>query len=201
MNDAVWQIAVVVLAAVVAVEGVILVAVMRQLGGVLIQLRPARIGELEGEGPPVGLEVQLPGGKPFEKPSMVLFLSPGCRVCKPLVPSVPVVAKRYPEIDLRVAVIGGDDADKFDYLDRLSPFAREGLEELETRWAIPGAPFVVAIDKDSRVHSSGICNSLDQLESLADALLAEPIPQVQAIEDPAFTAAKKDPALELAEIE
>lgn len=171
MEEAIWQILVVILIAAVAVEALLLIAIMRQLGGLIVQLRPARIGEVEhDEGPEVGSEAEVPGLHEG-RPAIVLFLSTECSICRPLLPSIPVVRQRYPEIEI-LSIVAGQDTDERMRIELETGIAaRQDLLELQSDWRIPGTPFAVAIDAEGRVDARGVVNSLDQLEGLAESLL------------------------------
>ena len=169
MSDPLWQAIVLLLVAVVFVQGFVLLGVMRQLGGVLIQLRPARIGALEDQGPIVGEMVDVSDLE--QRPAIVLFVSPNCTLCKPLLPALPAIDRSYPDLYLSAVVIGGSEGEVSAYAARLGPRARQDLTSLETKWRVPGTPFAVGVDRHGNIHSSGAVNSLDQLESLAEALV------------------------------
>lgn len=170
MEQAIWQALVIVLVAGVAIEALLLIAVMRQLDGIIVQLRPARIGEVEhDEGPQIGLNVDVPG-LPQGRPAIVVFVSPECSICKPLLPAIPVVARRYPQLEVLAVVAGDDENERNRYAWEIGDLARPDLYELESDWNIPGTPFAVAISGEGRVDARGVVNSLDQLEALAESL-------------------------------
>ncbi len=191
--SAVWQILVLVLVLVAVVHTVILIAVMRQLGGILLQMTPARPGEVE-EGPARGTVVEIPG-VPGDTPAIVVFVSPTCEVCKPLLPAVPTIDRHYPDVALVTAISGGSRADREAYAARVGPTARPDLHKLYDAWGIPGTPFAVGVDRDRRVRIAGVVNNLDQLEGLVESLiLAPPLADEAIIDDPLLVA---DPAPEL----
>lgn len=170
MNEATWQLTVVLLAAAVIVEGVVLVAVMRQVGGILVQLKPPRPGEIEG-GPDRGTVVDIPGTT-IGKPKVVVFIDTGCNICKPLLTAIPTVRREYPEAEFVAIVSGDDDVHRASYARQLGDAARLDLAKLLKTWNVPGTPFGVAIDAAGVVSGSGVVNSLDQLEALTEALLS-----------------------------
>jgi len=172
VSEALWQVLVVVLLIAVVLEAVALVAVMRQVGGVLLQLNPARVGQIEGGGPEPGTEVEYPG-REIGKPALVLFVSHTCGLCKDLIPAIPVVQSHYRELEIVAVVTGGEEGDRLAYAKGIGETARPDLHDLQQRWSVPGTPFAVAIDRDNRVQVSGVANSLDQLEALAETLLAD----------------------------
>lgn len=171
MTDPVWQAIVLLLVLYAVVQTIVLIGVMRQLGGVLLQLRPAHIGELPGEGPEMGIEVNVPGLN-HGRPGLVIFLAPGCGLCKPLLPAIEALHRSYrQDIDVVAAVIGAEGAQIQAYANEVGVIARADLAHLESDWKIPGTPFVVAIDRESRTYASGAVNSLDQLDTLADEVV------------------------------
>lgn len=170
MEQAIWKTLVIVLVAGVALEALILIAIMRQLGGIILQLRPARLGEVEhDEGPEVGLEVNIPGLLEG-RAAIILFLSTECRICTPLLPAIRVVARRYQDLEVLTIVAGDDDEERDRFARESGVQSRSDLLGLDRDWNIPGTPFAVAIDREGRVHARGVANSLDQLESLAESL-------------------------------
>jgi thiol-disulfide isomerase/thioredoxin len=167
----IWQVLILLLAVGVVLEALILIAVMRQVGGILIQLRPARVGEIEGEGPPVGQALEFEG-LDVSRPAIVLFLSPDCQICKPLLPAIPALQRNYRELGVVTVVTGQDEARRGAYAEQIGESARTDLPELMKDWLIPGTPYAVGLDAGGVVNKSGVVNSLDQLESLAGILLS-----------------------------
>src|SRR6478735_12712922 len=90
----------------IAIGGLALmqVATMRQVGSLLVQLRPGRIGEVEG-GPDLDSIVRIPGVD-TAMPAIVLFMSPTCSICELLHPAVPALANHYPEIQVIPVIVG-----------------------------------------------------------------------------------------------
>jgi thiol-disulfide isomerase/thioredoxin len=172
VTDPIWQAIVLLLVAFAVVQTVVLIGVMRQLGGVLLQLRPARVGELPGQGPEMGLETNIPGLN-YGRPGLVLFVAPGCGLCRPLLPAIAALRRAYGEIDVVAAVIGQDEAKRNEYALEVGEGARSDLAHLEKDWNIPGTPYVVAVDRESRTYASGVVNSLDQLDTLADEVIRQ----------------------------
>jgi thiol-disulfide isomerase/thioredoxin len=169
MADPVWRVLILLLIAIVAVQAIVLIGVMRQVGAVLLQLHPPRVGEMPDQGPDAGAAVDFPGHT-VGRPALVLFISPTCGLCKPLVPAVAALRRAYREDELEViaAIIGGPNSDRERYAAEVGPAARTNLTTLEEDWRVPGTPFVVGIDRAGTVYKSGVANSLDQLESLAE---------------------------------
>jgi hypothetical protein len=167
----IWQVLILLLGVGVVLEALILIAVMRQVGGILMQLRPARVGEIEGEGPEVGRALEFPG-LDKSRPAIVLFLSPDCQICRPLLPAIPAVQRDYRELEVVTVVTGQDEARRVAYAQQIGESARADLADLMKEWVIPGTPYAVGLDAGGFVNKSGVVNSLDQLESLAGLLLS-----------------------------
>jgi hypothetical protein len=183
-----WQILILLLVVAVVIEAIVQIAVMRQVGGILMQLRPARVGEIEGEGPELGQVVEFDGLDPA-RPAMVLFLSPDCQICRPLVSAIPSVERHYDELKLVTIVTGNDETRRAAYAKNVGSSARLDLKELMSEWSIPGTPFAVGIDGSGIVSKSGVVNSLDQLEALAEFLLRSKDSEVSEAE---FSAADRE---------
>lgn len=169
MSDAAWQVLVVLTVAAVIIEGVVLVGSLRELGAILLQIGPARYGDVD-EGPPVGTLVEIETLR-AGIPAMVVFLSPKCRLCPPIASALPVIGRSYSEVQILPAVVGDDEDTKKAYASALGSAARVDLEPLYEAWSIPGTPFAVGVDRQGRVLTSGVVNSLPQLEMLAETIL------------------------------
>jgi thiol-disulfide isomerase/thioredoxin len=168
VNQAFWHILVLLLVVVVAILTFVQIGTMRQVGALLVQLRPGRIGDVEG-GPEIDSVVDVPG-LPVGRPAIVLFVSASCSLCDMLKPSIPVVVAHYPDVEMISVVVGDDLAKRLEYAKTI-PGARADLAQLGEHWDVQGTPFVVGIDHDHRVRSTGAVNTLDQLENLAEAVL------------------------------
>lgn len=168
MSSVFWQIVILLLVVAIGLLAFFQIGTMRQVGALLVQLRPGRIGEVEG-GPDIDTVVVVPG-LPEGRPAVVLFVSPSCSLCELLKPSIPVVREHFPEIQMLSVVIGSDAAKRLEYA-RSIPGARADIPELAELWDVQGTPFVVGIDETHRVRSRGVVNTLDQLENLAEAIL------------------------------
>jgi len=124
-------------------------ALAREVGMLRLRLGPASALEIADEGPEVGTRVDLTDRLP-ELPAggigLAVFTSEGCRVCKGLAPAISTLASD-PELAVEV----------FDEV-----VDAEAWREL----AIPGSPFVVAIEESGIVLAKGTFNNLAQLESV-----------------------------------
>jgi hypothetical protein len=85
--------------------------------------------------------------------------------------AIPAVERHYDELKVVTIVTGRDEAGRAAYAKDIGSTARLDLKELMSDWSIPGTPFAVGIDAGGIVSKSGVVNSLDQLEALAEFLL------------------------------
>src|SRR5207237_7000136 len=111
-----------------AIQAVALVAVMRQVGGLLVRLSPTGVGEVES-GPDVDRLVELPRVPPG-RPALVVFASPSCTLCRFFETAVPAIRANYAEIDVVAVVMGAEDAlERSAYARRLGESGRADIPE------------------------------------------------------------------------
>lgn len=135
----------------VAIGGlaVLVVALAREVGELRQAIGPEAALEIPGEGPPLGVRVELI--ERFALPAEVrfavaLFSSDGCPLCQALEPSLVLFAN-----DPLLAV------ERFD--EHADADVWRALE-------IPGSPYALVLGRDGTVRAQGTFNSLRQLESL-----------------------------------
>ncbi len=173
-----WVASYVVLWALVLTLGVVVVALARQIGTLHLRLGPRGALEMDDEGPPLGeplpsFDAEDVSGAPLELASpgearLLLFVSPGCHVCREVLPSLAVVAAAG----------------------RLKPYVLTDVDVFETRRAygdrdlgaplvsarfiaqildVPGTPYVIVTDHVGVVRAKGTVNNLEQMEGLVDS--------------------------------
>ncbi len=168
-----WRIVVVLLAVGVLIEAVILVAVMRQVGELLLHGGPT-IRAKALRGPEVETTVDVPGRKPTGRPALVVFTSSACEQCQALEPGFKRIHALYGpdadnghQLDL-VAVLTDRDANgRAEHARELGPWARTDLIALMQDWKVPGTPFAVALDGEHRVKGAQVVNTQMEIEALA----------------------------------
>lgn len=150
-----WAAALVVQWILLAVLGVVVVALARQIGVLHLRLGPLGALEVDDEGPPLGeappprsardrAGVAVPvGGAGRQR--LLAFVSETCPICERVLPSLPAAADAF---GLELQVVS----------DR----------ELERAYGVPGVPFVVVFDELGVVRSKGTVNTLEQVEGLVD---------------------------------
>lgn len=166
-----WRIVVVLLAAGLLIEGVLLVAVMRQVGELLLYGGPVNVNV--SSGPKADTVVDLPGGQRTGRPALVVFTSSACEQCKALEPGLQQIQAVYGpdaaeghQLDL-IAVLTDRNLDsRREHARELGTFARADLIALMQDWDVPGTPFAVALDAQHRVKGAEVVNTQVQLEML-----------------------------------
>jgi methylamine dehydrogenase accessory protein MauD len=176
-----WAVSYAALWAVVVALSLLVVALARQVGVLHMRLGPRGALEVDQEGPPLGsapephevrdlegrtLVVAGPG-----RPQLLLFVSPGCPVCREVVPSVGAVARDGGLLPIVVADAQPEEAAAS--YGRLRPPARTvAAEGLPERYGVPGTPYVVVLDEFGVVRSKGTVNNLEQMEGLVETAWA-----------------------------
>jgi methylamine dehydrogenase accessory protein MauD len=172
-----WAASYVVLWVLVIGLAIVVVALARQIGTLHLRLGPRGALEIDGEGPPLGEAVE-----PFEVTDMsgqnvaiagpgeaqlLLFVSPGCMVCKQVLPALPVIAAAG---RMRPYVITDvDEHETRRAYDGGSIKARvvSGVQ-IAQRYDVPGTPYVLVLDEQGVVRAKGTVNNLEQMEGLID---------------------------------
>lgn len=168
-----WQIVVTLLAVGLVIEAVFIVAIMRQVGELLLHGGGSMNAPVSA-GPKIGDVVDVPGREPAGRPALVVFTSSHCEQCKALEPALQRIHAVYGpgaddghQLDL-IAVLSDSSANRREELAReLGSFARTDLISLMQDWDIPGTPFAVALDDEHRVKGAEVVNTWMHLEMLA----------------------------------
>lgn len=169
---------IVLLSILVALDSLAVIGLVRQVG--VLHLRVPNSRPLQGiGGPEVGAEMILENAPWRLTPNVgperyvLLFVSPNCKVCGPLLPGFDSRAShaRLDEHLLLVIDATSDAANQYvrEHGVRVGVLANVGCLE---RNAVPGTPFVVLTDSAGAVITSGAVNTLDQLETLIDQAAA-----------------------------
>ena len=102
---------------------------------------------------------------------LLLFVSPACPTCRTLVPGLSALARTEPDLDV-VLVSDGDPADHEAFLAATRP--GDGLSYVVARevglaYQAGTTPYGVVLDRAGTVRAKGLCNHLQQVESLLNA--------------------------------
>ena len=173
-----WAASYVVLWGVVVMLCLVVVALARQIGTLHLRLGPRGALEIDEEGPALGAApppfqtTDIDGapvtiGGPGEA-QLLLFVSPGCGVCKQVLPSVGVVAATAHMTPYVLTDAGGLPADGV-LASRPATARVVPATDIAPAYAVPGTPFVVALDDQGVVRAKGLVNNLEQMEGLIDS--------------------------------
>lgn len=172
-----WLVSYVVMWVLLIGVAVIGLAILRQLGLIWVRLGGA-LGALQTpEGPEIGgpapvveaiddsgITRSLVGES--GKIKLLLFMSPTCQVCDPMISTVPSFVRRVrKEADLVAVLTARDEEGKVASWRSGGPpvITDRSMQDL---WALPGLPYAVAVDDAGRVASKGVVDDVVQLESV-----------------------------------
>lgn len=169
----------------VVVLALIVLALARQVGilhervapaGALMPTSGPKVGELTKAmtlNDLGGNEVVVGGANADGEAMFVLFISPTCPVCKSLVPTAKSLARREGK---RMRLVFASDGDK---VEQHAAYARDlGLDDyhyvisegLGMAYEVSKLPFALLIGGDGTLHSKGLVNTREHLESLVEAM-------------------------------
>lgn len=168
--------------AAVAILGVLVAALARQVGILHERIAPAgaltlhqsvAVGEV-----PTALELKtldgrsvVIGGPRKERSQLIFFAAPDCPMCKSLLPVLRSAARA--EADWLDAVVAGD-GDEAGYRRMADEHGLWDMpivlsEALGRSFGVSKLPYAVLMDESGRVASLGLVNSREHLESLFEA--------------------------------
>lgn len=154
MSGAVWVTAFVLLWATVLCLGVVVIALLRQVGVLHARLRPLGV-HFGGEGPDrLAPAPVLPGHEYGSFPlTLVVFTSAGCTICAALRPGLRALQREYRDVAIREVDHGQDGADTF------------------RSFNVASTPYFVTVDRVGIVQGRGVANNVEQVEELLEESL------------------------------
>jgi methylamine dehydrogenase accessory protein MauD len=170
-----WVASYLALWALVLTLAVVVVTLARQIG--TLRLGPRGALEIDDEGPPLGeapepvaaaaldgreLTVGGPGTA-----QVLLFASPGCRLCEEVLPALPALAAQHSLDPVVVTDLSPDEA-RSQYGRRRLGAPVIASAALVASYRVPGTPFVVVLDRLGVVRAKGTVNNLEQFEGLIE---------------------------------
>ena len=157
----IWRVVVVLLAAGLLIEAVFLVALMRQVGNLLLQGGAARVNVPAG--PKAGAMAEIPGRDRTGHPALVVFTSSECEQCRVLLPGLRRIHEFYGpgataghQLDLMAVLTDRNVGSRAEHARELGGFARTDLVAPMQDWDVPGTPFAVALDSGMRVRGAEV---------------------------------------------
>jgi methylamine dehydrogenase accessory protein MauD len=160
----------------VVVLAVLVVALARQVGTLHLRLGPRGALEVDDEGPPLGEAPEaaeltdlrgrpVPVGGPGSA-QLLLFVSPGCPICREVLPGVGAAATAA---GMSAVVVADSDGPEVRHAyGEGAPAPVVASPELAGRYGIPGTPYAVALDELGVVRAKGTVNNLEQMEGLVE---------------------------------
>jgi len=104
------------------------------------------------------------------KSTFVMFVSPGCPVCKKLLPAVKSIIKEEPSLKLVFASDGErGEQERFLRAQRLEDYPYVLSADLGMTFRIGKLPYAVLIDERGVVRAKGLVNTREHLESIVQA--------------------------------
>jgi len=159
LTGGVWIASYVMLWIAVAVLGISVVALLRQIGVLHTRMRPLGV-HFGGEGPerlsPAPADERFDYGAAAL--TVVAFTSPTCTICASLLPGLRALSHSYSEV--AVEVLSHD----------------RSTEALFAAFNVRSTPYFVAVDRRGLVQVRGIANSLEQIEVMVDEALDQSNP-------------------------
>jgi methylamine dehydrogenase accessory protein MauD len=166
---------------------IVVVALARQIGTLHLRLGPRGALEIDDEGPPLGeaapiIDAAGAGGDAVAigrpgRGQLLLFVTPGCRVCGEVLPGVGAVARSG---HLTPYVIT-EDMEEWDGHEDANARSVASSEAFRA-YSVPGTPYAVVVDDVGIVRAKGTVNNLEQMEGLIDSAIkrAEASPPARA---------------------
>jgi methylamine dehydrogenase accessory protein MauD len=168
---------------VVVIMGLMLFALVRQIGVLYERVAPAgalminqnlKVG---ADAPSLDLqdikgELITIGGVPENgKSKLLFFASPSCPVCKTLLPVVRSADKSEKDWLDVILASDGENNDHQAYINehKLEKFTYISSEILGRSYGVSKLPYAVLIDEQGKIASMGIINSREHLESLFES--------------------------------
>lgn len=153
MTGGVWIASYVLLWIAVIALGLVVIALLRQVGVLHTRVAPMGV-HFAGEGPE--LDQPAPAGSTFpfgeQDTTLLAFTSPTCELCAALLPGLRRIEQGYDSLALHT-VSSEDDAATFG------------------RFNVRSTPYLIAIDREGIVRSRGVANTLDQAEEMLAEVL------------------------------
>lgn len=172
-----WAASYIVLWFLVVMLAFVVVALARQIGTLHLRLGPRGALEMDDEGPTLGelapphspvslagtrVEIGGPG-----RARLLLFVSPGCRVCEEVLPGIDAVSAVTSFEPIVITDLDAEETNlRFSGRDLRAPIVAG--KELTTAYQVPGTPYAVVLDDRGVVRAKGTVNNLEQLEGLLD---------------------------------
>jgi methylamine dehydrogenase accessory protein MauD len=178
-----------------------LIVLYRQVGLLHLRFGPKGALALAGDGPDIGRHVRnraltaMDGStQPLHtdvSATLLVFLSPGCGICKTVLPAIRAFSKSNP-VRVLVAVTGtASEATEYGKgLARIPVFANS---ELADDLSVTNPPYGIMVSRGGVVDAKGVINSLEHLDELYERSLARHYGEPIQLTEPADSLANEMP--------
>ncbi len=165
-----WGVSHVLLWVAVVIQGIVILALMRQVGVLLLRIRSSPLfqGEVGPEiGEPAPWDPASAGLERTKELQLLVFMSVGCGTCEVLAPALNAISKSYRD-RIAVAAVAREDSESLGVWSRRlglrvalasAPAAFESFE-------VDGTPYAFVIDQQLKVVAKGGVNHVEDLETL-----------------------------------
>lgn len=173
----------------VLVQAVLLVALMRQVGTLLLRVGTSSAFDA-GDGPNIGVEAPWIPIEAFDtnggtggRRTMLVFVSVGCGMCDVLAPGLNTIASAY-KSTTRVFAVGREGEES------LASWARRkrirvpvlSLPDAFDAYNVSGTPYAYVVDSKGILRAGGGVNSTDQMEQLLRQCVEPEVAEKRAIQ-------------------
>jgi hypothetical protein len=139
----------------VVILGLVVLAMLRQIGVLHARLRPMGV-HFAGEGPERGALAPLPSVFDYgsSRLTLVTFTAPDCVICAQIRPGIRALEQQYGNVS--VQIVDHHPSTKPTFL----------------AFNVTSTPYVVTVGRDGIVRGRGVANSVEQVEVLIEESLA-----------------------------
>lgn len=180
--EGLWLTSYIVLWIFVILEGLVILALARQIGSVLLRLGPVgarmmnaglKIGETA---PPVDAFDIVQGhrltlGHLRDKSTLMVFVSATCPSCAELIPGLKTLNRS--EKGMEIILVGSEEDAQanhnFIQKHLLTNIPFIASDDLAKRYQIGTTPYAVLVDTEGKISTKGLVNNMIHLESLLNA--------------------------------
>lgn len=156
----------------VVAQGVLIFALMRQVGSILLRVGPGTVLD-GGVGPrigdvapwrPEGLSAHVRNSGPS---TLMAFVSSSCGACDDIVPALNGIARSYAD-SVSVLALGRESPSELEQWKRTRRLKIPAVSAPEafSEYGIHGTPYVFILDRDGLVAARGGVNHVEHLEAL-----------------------------------
>lgn len=178
--EGIWLVSYIALWFVSALEGLILIVALRQIGLIYMRIGPrgaraVEVGPKVGEKVPEVIREDLEGqlvtiGAETVHDTLLVFVSKGCPSCQKLMRGIAKLASNREKEDLELVLMSAED--RWPHRDgekRIKNVHYVVFPDYMNTFKVGMTPYALLIDKQGVLFTKGIANDIEHLESLLNA--------------------------------